>query len=70
MVTRTIDEDNRRQNKVGLTLKGEKTLKKSINLLNEWEEKIFDEKIIKKELLQESLKNIAIKTIELNQKEE
>lgn len=70
MIIRKIDDENRRQNKISLTPKGEKTLKESINLLKQWEEKVFDESIIEKQLLQNALKEIAIKTIELNQKGE
>jgi len=70
LVKREIDDENRRQNKISLTPKGEKALKESINLLRLWEEEVFDDTIIEKELLQKALKEIAIKTIELNQKGE
>jgi len=70
LVKREIDDENRRQNKISLTTKGEIALKESIDLLNIWEEEVFDESIIEKELLQKALKEIAIKTIELNQKGE
>ena len=70
MVIREIDDENRRQNKVSITPKGNKILKESVKLLKNWEEAVFDESIIEKELLQKALKDIAIKTIELNQKGE
>ena len=66
LVTRQIDDANRRQNRISLTDKGEETLHASINLLKNWEEEVFDENIIEKELLQKALKDIAIKTMELN----
>ena len=66
LVIREIDDENRRQNKVSLTSKGEEILKESINLLNIWEDEVFSEEIIEKKLLQQVLKEIAIKTIELN----
>lgn len=70
MVTRQIDENNRRQNKVSLTKKGEKTLKRASEVLNRWEDEVIKkEGYIKKELLQQILKEIAIKTMELNQEE-
>lgn len=68
-VTRQIDENNRRQNIVTLTQKGKKTLDESIKLLNEWENKVYEENIIEKTTLQEALKEITVKTIELNQRD-
>ena len=68
LVVRQIDENNRRQNKVSLTPKGEDTLKKSVKILNKWEDEVIKEKgYIEKELLQKILKEIAVKTMELNQ---
>ena len=69
-VTREIDENNRRQNKVSLTEKGEKTIKKCIDSLKIWEDEVLKNINVEKELLQKSLKEIAINTIELNQKGE
>lgn len=70
MVTRQIDENNRRQNKVSLTKKGEKTLKRASEVLNRWEDEVIKkEGYIKKELLQQILKEIAIKTMEMNKEE-
>jgi len=68
LVTRQIDDANRRQNIISLTEKGEETLTESINLLKNWEMEVFDENIIEKELLQKALKDIAVKTMELNLK--
>lgn len=69
LVIRQIDENNRRQNKVSLTQKGEQTLDEAIKILNQWEDEvILDKGYIEKELLQKILKEIAIKTMELNQK--
>ena len=69
-VVRQIDENNRRQNKVSLTEKGYETLKKAVKILNQWEDEVILEKgYIEKELLQKILKEIAIKTIELNHRE-
>lgn len=70
LIQREIDTENRRQNKVSLTPKGEKILKESIEILNEWENEVFcDNDLIKKEELQIVLKNIAIKIFEITQKE-
>ena len=69
LVKRQIDENNRRQNKVSLTSKGKETLEKSYEILNNWENEVIKPKgYIEKELLQQILKEIAIKTIELNNK--
>ncbi len=70
LVLRKIDDDNRRQNKISLTEKGKETLDETIALLDKFEDEVFDEDIIEKAKLQQALKEIAIKTIELNQKEE
>ena len=70
-VARTIDENNRRQNKVSLTSKGRKTLSEAIDVLNDWEnEVIMDKGYVDKEVLQLVLKEIAVKTMELNEKED
>ena len=70
IVKRQIDENNRRQNKLSLTDKGEETLRQCKEILNEWEDKvILDKGYIEKELIQKILKDIAVKTIELNQGE-
>ena len=70
LVRREIDENNRRQNKVSITQMGEETLDKSFKILNDWENEVILEKgYVDKELLQKVLKEIAIKTIELNQEE-
>lgn len=67
LVKRQIDENNRRQNKISLTEKGEEILEKSTTILDDWEESvILDEGYISKEMLQKILKEIAIKTMELN----
>ena len=70
LVIRKIDENNRRQNIISLTEEGEEVLEKSAEILERWEDEIILEKgYIEKELLQKVLKDIAIKTMELNQKE-
>lgn len=70
LVARQIDENNRRQNKVSLTQEGEETLQKSIKVLRDWEDSVILEKgYIEKELLQKVLKEIAVKTMELNEGE-
>jgi len=70
LVKREIDENNRRQNKVSLTQKGNETHEKAIKIFNQWEDEvILDKGYIEKELLQMVLKEIAIKTIELNKGE-
>ena len=68
LIVREIDSENRRQNKVSLTDKGQETLNESINIFNKWEMEIFSENdLIERETLQKVLKEIAIKTMELNQ---
>ena len=70
LVKREIDENNRRQNKVSLTQKGNETHEKAIKIFNQWEDEvILDKGYMEKELLQMVLKEIAIKTIELNKGE-
>ena len=66
---RQIDDNNRRQNIISLTTKGEKTLEEAIKQLDEWEEYVFNENLIRKEDLQKSLKEIAVKSIEVNEGE-
>lgn len=69
-VLRTIDENNRRQNMVSLTEKGRETLSKAIKVLKDWEDEVIKEKgYVDKELLQLVLREIAIKTMELNEGE-
>jgi DNA-binding MarR family transcriptional regulator len=70
-VERTVDENNRRQNRVFLTEKGRKTLSDAYDVLNSWEDKVIRQKgYVDKEVLQLVLKEIAVKTMELNEKEE
>ena len=70
LVKRRIDDNNRRQNIISLTPKGEEILKKAIAKLDKWESYIFEDNLIEKEMLQKSLKVIAIKSMEFNHKEE
>ncbi|WP_407412089.1 MarR family winged helix-turn-helix transcriptional regulator [Methanobrevibacter sp.] len=70
LIKREIDENNRRQNKISLTQDGEETLSEAVKILKQWEDEvILDKGYIEKDLLKEILKEIAIKTIELNQGE-
>ena len=57
LVIREIDSDNRRQNKVYLTPKGQEVLT------------IFDDELISKEEFQLILKQIAINIMEINERE-
>lgn len=69
LVMRQVDENNRRQNKVSLTSKGEETLEKSLDVLHQWEEEvILDEGYVDRQLLQTILRDIAVKTMELNKR--
>ena len=69
-VKREIDENNRRQNRLSLTKDGEDILIKACGVLRDWEDSvILDDGYIKKELLQKVLKEIAVKTMELNEGE-
>ena len=70
LVKREIDKNNRRQNRLSLTKDGEDILIKACGVLRDWEHSvILDDGYIKKELLQKVLKEIAVKTIELNEGE-
>lgn len=69
-VKREIDNENRRQNIVSLTSKGEEILNKSIGLLNDWEDEVFNVNIIDKNLFKKVLKKMAINAIEINEKGE
>ena len=70
LVKREIDENNRRQNRLSLTKDSEDILIKACGVLRDWEDSvILDDGYIKKELLQKVLKEIAVKTIELNEGE-
>lgn len=70
LVKREIDKNNRRQNRLSLTKDGEDILIKACGVLRDWEDSvILDDGYIKKELLQKVLKEIAVKTIELNEGE-
>ena len=69
-VERKIDENNRRQNILSLTKDGEDVLGKAGKVLADWENSvILDDGYIKKEMLQKVLKEIAVKTMELNEGE-
>lgn len=69
LIIREIDEKNRRQNKVSLTPKGEEIIKKGIDVLNIWENEVFNDYLIDETTLKKVLKDIAIRTIELNEGE-
>ena len=70
LVKREIDKNNRRQNRLSLTKDGEDILIKACGVLRDWEDSvILDDGYIKKELLQKVLKEIAVKTMELNEGE-
>lgn len=65
-IERTIDENNRRQNIISLTDKGNNTLNHSKMILNEFEEYLFDDNDYN-EVLQIMLKELAIKVMSLNE---
>ena len=69
LIIREIDEKNRRQNKVSLTPKGEEIIKKGIDVLNIWENEVFNDYLIDETTLKKVLKDIAIRSIELNEGE-
>ncbi|MBR0271004.1 MAG: winged helix-turn-helix transcriptional regulator [Methanobrevibacter sp.] len=66
LITRTIDENNRRQNIISLTSEGSQVLDNAIEMLDEFERYIFknDEQ---KEALQLILKDLAINVMKLNE---
>ena len=70
LIKRKIDENNRRQNKISLTPKGDETLKLAGRKLERWEEYVFDDLTVEKDTLKEILKEIIIKSIEFNQMED
>lgn len=65
-IERTIDENNRRQNIISLTDKGNNTLNHSKMILNEFEEYLFDDNDYN-EVLQIMLKELAMKVMSLNE---
>lgn len=65
-ISREIDENNKRQNIISLTQKGKNALNHAINVMNEVEDYLFDDDG-EKELLQNLLKDLAIKSISLNE---
>ena len=67
LIIREIDEKNRRQNKVSLTPKGEEIIKKGIDVLNIWEDEVFNDYLIDEITLKKVLKDIAVRTIEMNE---
>lgn len=67
LIVKEIDKNNRRQNKISLTSKGEYVIEESLKILDDWENEIFKEvDDEEKRVLQEFLKDTAIKTISLN----
>ncbi|MBE6512939.1 MAG: MarR family transcriptional regulator [Methanobrevibacter olleyae] len=67
LIVKEIDENNRRQNKISLTSKGEYVIEESLKILDDWENEIFKEiDEDEKRVLQEFLKDTVIKTITLN----
>ena len=69
LITREIDQLNRRQNKISLTGEGEKILNETNDFLNQWEKEVYDENITDKESLEENLKKIAVKSMEIIREE-
>ena len=69
LIKREIDENNRRQNKISMTPEGERTLNLAKENLHEWEDYVFKHSIVEKETLQELFKEISVKSIEFNQRE-
>ncbi len=65
LVTRTIDENNRRQNIITLTQKGSQTLDKAIGMLDELESYLFEDDN-EKQALQIILRDLSIKVMKLN----
>lgn len=67
LVIREIDTDNRRQNKLSLTKKGQKTLDTCTNILKNLEDELIEGISINKSELQNILKKITINMIKLNE---
>ena len=69
LITREIDEKNRRQNKISLTDKGDSVLDESTSIIKGWEKEVLDNNyLFDEKILKESLKEICIKTIEVNKR--
>ena len=67
LILKEIDENNRRQNQISLTEKGEWVIEESSKILEEWENEIFGQiDDGRKEELQKFLKETVIKTISVN----
>lgn len=70
LIKREVDKNNRRQNKISLTPKGKKTVKKTLKILKKSEKELFEKnQLIENKILHETLKQIAIRIMEINQKE-
>ena len=70
LIVREIDKENRRQNKISLTSKGQNVLDRSIEVLDNWESEVLKNCLENdKILLKETLKEVLINTIELNKGE-
>lgn len=69
LVYRRPDENNRRQNEIFLTNNGTKILKKAIELINNEDEDIFVENMVENELFRKNLKEITLRLMEFNKKD-
>lgn len=68
LISREIDETNRRRNIISLTEKGNKTISEIIKTFDKWEEEIYKEiDLIEKDILHEVLKRVALNSIAMNE---
>ena len=71
LITREIDEKNRRQNKISLTDEGNNVLDESTSIIKGWDKEVLNNNYLINEItLKESLKEICINTIEVNKRGE
>ncbi len=70
MISKEIDENNRRKCRLTLTEKGHKIAKKLIKIQEQWENDICSDIDISKEKLKEIIWQITINTIKINKKME
>ncbi len=68
LILRKVDDENRRQNNIFLTEKGNETLEKSKEILDKWDFEIYEGINQKdKEKTHEVLKKLVLKSFEMNQ---
>ena len=66
LIIRKIDNNNRRQNKISLTEKGEKCIEESMKIIDDWENEVLKKNDIDEAALKSMLKDVAVSSITMN----